>query len=333
MTNGGSGGFGQARIQQLVTDYSYRLAAVNLSQKIARWRSYSPAELAASASVRLPFWVSALLAIGIAYYLARLFWLLVPVGDGVEWTASTAPAAASTSSAVTTDYESIAKAHLFGESSAELNPAPVETVDAPDTRMNLQLRGTVATDDASKAHAIIADGTGNEDVFFINDPIPGGAVLHRVLYDRVILNRGGILETLRLPQQSLGGTAARPGTGSATGRAARALPASVQNLIGQNAARFSDIVRPQPYMPNGQLQGYRVYPGRDRRAFASLGLRPGDLVTEINGMALNNPAQGMEAFSTLSDATQVTLTIERNGQPVALSIDVSQLDARGRARQ
>ena len=75
------------------------------------------------------------------------------------------------------------------------------------------------------------------------------------------------------------------------------------------------------------------FAGRDRRAFASLGLRPGDLVTEINGMALNNPAQGMEAFSTLSDATQVTLTLERNGQPVSLSVDVSQLDNQGRARQ
>ena len=323
----------QARIRQLVTDYSYRLAAVNLSQKIAQWRSYSPAELAASASLRLPFWVSALLAIGIAYYLAQLFWLLIPVGDGVEWTASTVPAVTSTSRGTTTDYDSIAEAHLFGESSADATPAPVETVNAPDTRMNLQLRGTVATDDASQAHAIIADGTGKENVFFIDDPIPGGAVLHQVLPDRVILNRGGILETLRLPQQSVGGTAARPRTGSAANRAARALPTNVQNLMGQNAARFSDIVRPQPYMPNGQLQGYRVYPGRDRRAFASLGLRPGDLVTEINGMALNNPAQGMEAFSTLSDATQVTLTLERNGQPVSLSVDVSQLDNQGRARQ
>ncbi len=323
----------RARIHQLVTDYSYRLAAVNLPQKIAQWRSYSPAELAASASLRLPFWVSALLAIGIAYYLAQLFWLLIPAGDGVEWTASTAPAITSTSRGTNTDYDSIAEAHLFGESSADVTPVPVATVNAPDTRMNLQLRGTVAADDASQAHAIIADGTGKENVFFINDPIPGGAVLHQVLPDRVILNRGGILETLRLPQQSVGGTAARPRTGSAANRAARALPTNVQNLIGQNAARFSDIVRPQPYMPNGQLQGYRVYPGRDRRAFASLGLRPGDLVTEINGMALNNPAQGMEAFSTLSDATQVTLTLERNGQPVSLSVDVSQLDAQGRARQ
>ena len=305
---------------------------MNLSQKIAQWRSYSPAELAASASLRLPFWVSALLAIGIAYYLAQLFWLLIPAGDGVEWTASTAPATTTTPTA-TTDYISIVEAHLFGKSSGDVTPAPVDTVDAPDTRMNLQLRGTVAANDASKAHAIIADGTGKETVFFINDPIPGGAVLHQVFPDRVILNRGGILETLRLPQQSLGGTAATPRASSAANRAARALPTNVQNLIGQNAARFSDIVRPQPYMPNGQLQGYRVYPGRDRRAFASLGLRPGDLVTEINGMALNNPAQGMEAFSTLSDATQVTLTLERNGQPVSLSVDVSQLDDQGRARQ
>ena len=305
---------------------------MNLSQKIAQWRSYSPTELVTSASEYLPFWVSALLPVCIAYYLARLFWLLIPVGNGVEWTASMAPASASAPSAIVADYDSIADAHLFGESSADANPVPVETVDAPDTRLNLKLRGTVATDDQSKAHAIIVGSTGNEDAFFIHDLIPGGAVLHRVLPDRVILNRGGILETLRLPEKSVGAVAGTPRTRSATGRVAPTLPTSVQNLVAPTATGFTDIVRPQPYMPNGQLQGYRVYPGRDRRAFASLGLQPGDLVTEINGMALNIPAQGSEAFSTLSNAAPVTLTVERNGQSISMTVDVAQLYDQSPAR-
>ena len=84
-------------------------------------------------------------------------------------------------------------------------------------------------------------------------------------------------------------------------------------------------------MPNGQLQGYRVYPGRDRRAFASLGLRPGDLVTEINGIRLNNPTQGLEVFSSLANASQVNVTVERNGSPLVLNLDISQLDSAGGA--
>ena len=298
---------------------------MNLSQKIARWRSYSPTELVANASEHLPFWFSALLTVCIAYYLARLFWLLMPVGGGVEWTGSMAPPSTNERSTVAVNYGSIADTHLFGENSVNAEPVPGETVDAPDTRLNLKLKGTVATDDQSKAHAIILDGTGNEDGFFIHDLIPGGAVLHRVLPDRVILNRGGILETLRLPKKSTGAAAGSSITRPATSRVAPTPPTRVQNLAAPTATSFTDVVRPQPYMPNGQLKGYRVYPGRDRRAFASLGLQAGDLVTEINGMALNIPAQGMEAFGTLSNAAPVTLTVERNGEPISMTVDVTQL--------
>lgn len=79
-------------------------------------------------------------------------------------------------------------------------------------------------------------------------------------------------------------------------------------------------------MPNGQLKGYRVYPGRDRRTFAALGLRPGDLVTDINGQPLDDLQSGMEIFRNLGDATQVTVTIERNGSAMVLTLDASQFD-------
>jgi general secretion pathway protein C len=287
-----------------------------------RWTSQSPEQMLASASERLPFWISLLVVALIAYYLARLIWLLYPAGDEFAWSppARTGPGRVA---AQQIDYQSIVGTHLFGKGSDEAIPVPDESVDAPDTRLNLRLRATIAANDPETAHAIIADGSGNEKVYFLKDSVPGGATLHRVHRDRVILNRGGVLESLRLPKEfeSRGGTVAR-----STPRAPAPAP-SVQEVVAKNAATFMEIVRPQPFMPGGQLKGYRVYPGRNRQQFSALGLRPGDLVTEIEGTPLNNPAEAMQTFRSLGDSTTVSLTIERNGQSQSLTIDTSQVGA------
>ncbi len=88
-----------------------------------------------------------------------------------------------------------------------------------------------------------------------------------------------------------------------------------------------EVIRPQPFMPNGQLKGYRVFPGRNRQQFVALGLRPGDLVTQVNGVALNNPAQGMEIFNSLGASSQITVTVERNGRAQELTMDLSQISS------
>jgi len=99
----------------------------------------------------------------------------------------------------------------------------------------------------------------------------------------------------------------------------------MQQMMQDSGGSFTDVLRPQPYMPNGELKGYRVYPGRDRRRFAALGLRPGDLVTDINGQPLNDLQSAAEVFKNMGDSTQLTVTIERNGSPMALTLDTSQL--------
>src|SRR5690606_9822654 len=219
-------------------------------------------------------------------------------------------------------------AHLFGEPAAEVPEAMAATEDsgenAPDTRLNLQLRGAIAAADPGVAHAIIADASGNEKVYFVDDSIPGGVNLHRVHADRVILRRGVELEVLRLPRAGEGTTAAVATSRPAVLRSPPPAEPPAQALAEQGAG-FLDVVRPQPFMPNGQLRGYRVYPGPNRQQFGALGLRPGDLVTEINGIPLNNPAQGMEVFRTLGEATDVTVTVERDGQPQVLTLNLADM--------
>lgn len=300
---------------------------------MSRWSNASPEQLLAKANQHLPFWVSLLLVALIGYYLARIGWLLYPVDAGPLWTPPQVVATQSATPAGNPEsYESIVAAHLFGTASAEVAPEPAETTeDAPDTRLNLKLRATVSADDQEIAHAIIADSSGTEKVYFVKDSIPGGATLHQVQIDRVILNRGGVLEALRLPKD-FDGTASGLGRSTARTSAARGASNSdnnLQQIVASNAANFAQIIRPQPFMPNGQLKGYRVFPGRNRQQFIALGLRPGDLVTEVNGIALNNPAQGMEIFRTLSESSQVTVTVERNGQRQELSLDASDIGSVG----
>jgi len=307
---------------------------VNLPDLMSRWSLQSPEQLVAKASNHLPFWVSLLFVILIGYYLAKIAWLLYPTADEASWTPPVAATRSTSGSADRENYRSIVDTHLFGTANADSAPVVVEeTDDAPDTRLNLKLRATVSAEDQNIAHAIIADGSGKENVYFVRDSIPGGATLHRVHPDRVILNRGGVLEALRLPKEfdgkSAGGT--RSSAAPRTARSTRA--PSVQTLISENAANFNEIIRPQPFMPNGQLKGYRVFPGRNRQQFIALGLRPGDLVTEINGVALNNPAQGMEIFRTLSESSQVTVTVERNGQNQQITLDASKLAEIGKTKR
>ena len=104
-------------------------------------------------------------------------------------------------------------------------------------------------------------------------------------------------------------------------------PNSLQNVVAENLTALSDIIRPTQYRgSDGELAGFRVYPGRNRQKFAALGLRPGDLIKDIDGQSLTDPTQAMKIFQTLDSADQVSVTVERNGQPQVIVLSTSQLD-------
>lgn len=299
---------------------------MNVIHKISTLRAQPVSHWVDSANSRLPGMISVILVIGIAWYLARFVWIMVPVVGEFDWSikpSGTANLSAPFSTTAQVNFRTIVSAHLFG--AAGTAPVTIKAVDAPETRLNLKLRGTIAAGDKKYAHAIIGDGKGKNEVYFVDDAVPGGAILHAVYTDKIILNRAGALETLRLPRTSESSAMpARPVARTTSATSATPAGGSIQQMMQSSGGSFTDILRPQPYMPNGELKGYRVYPGRDRRRFAALGLRPGDLVTNINGQPLNNLQAGMDIFKNLGNATQLTVTIERNGSPMALTLDTSQ---------
>jgi general secretion pathway protein C len=145
-----------------------------------------------------------------------------------------------------------------------------------------------------------------------------------VYSDRVLLNRSGRLETLRLPKE-LAASTGPMGMPSPLPQAAAPAGGSLREVISENASRLTDIVRLAPHVQEGQVVGFRVNPGRDRAAFEALGLQAGDVVTDINGTVLDDPSQGLQVFQSLGETTQANVTVLRDGVPQVLVIDTTQL--------
>src|SRR5258708_36787269 len=79
------------------------------------------------------------------------------------------------------------------------DPSTQDAANARQSNANLVLAGTIATQDPKHGVAIISDG-GPSKVYSVGDNV-GGASLHSVYLDHVILDRNGPLETLLLPRQ------------------------------------------------------------------------------------------------------------------------------------
>jgi general secretion pathway protein C len=301
----------------------------------AKWSDFASmdgAKTLAAANRLLPAWVSLLLVVVIAWQLARIIWMLVPgpaAGDAIQAPPNQiAPQSAATAPA---NAQDIANAHIFGIANSETEqtaqPAVAETDNLRDTRLsNLSLKGTIASTPAENAVAIIADGANEEKVYTIGQPVTAGATLHAVYEDRVVLNENGVLTNLKLPKDFPEGTATVTRRNRTTINRASTNSQSIQSVVARNVSRLADVIRPTPYFVNGQQQGYRVYPGRNRQQFASLGLRPGDLIKDIDGQALSDPSQAMKIFQSMDSADQVSVTVERNGQAQVLVLSTSQLD-------
>ncbi len=303
----------------------------------ANWTDFSSVDggnALATINRVLPPWVSLLLVIAIGWQIARIIWLLVPApatGDAIEAPVNLPVAAAPSGSGA--DVQAIASNHMFGVASEEdTTAAPLPDADdnLSDTRLtNLVLKGTIASAIPEFSVAVIADGNAEQQVYIIGDRVTSGASLHAVYADRVVLNENGALTNLRLPSDFPTASAPVRRATSTTRRTAQQNPNSLQNVVTQNLTKLTDVIRPTPYLVNGQQAGYRVYPGRNREQFAALGLRPGDLIKDIEGQSLTDPTQAMQIFQSLGSAEQVSVTIERNGQAQTIVLRTSQLDLDG----
>jgi general secretion pathway protein C len=211
----------------------------------------------------------------------------------------------------------IVAAHLFGDAA----PTPADG-NAPQTAVQLVLAGVLAVPDAKRGLAIIGPSAAAARLYAVGNAVPGGVKLYSVYSDRVLLDRDGSIESLLLPKKLALASAPPPPTANGMLSPGQRLAALAQG----NGALLGGLVRATPVInpSGGKFSGFRIFPGgrASIATFTQLGLRPGDLVTAVNGTQLDDANRGNEILQTLSSAASATLTVLRNGQSQDLNLNL-----------
>ncbi|KAB7622995.1 type II secretion system protein GspC [Alkalilimnicola sp. S0819] len=275
----------------------------------------------AAALDRTARWSAVVLVALLAWSLARLSWTLLPEPRQVP----PPPAPPSTDAARQgPDFSRLPALHLFGRAERDTEAPAARTIDAPDTRLDLTLRGILYNPNPDKALAIIGAG-GEEQFYGVDDDVPGNAAIEQIQPDRVILRREGRFETLRLPRETLpegsAATRERPATPDAGASQPQAgVLDNYRREILDNPQNITRYLRPEPVVENGRFQGFRINPGPDASVLEASGLQAGDVVTHVDGVELDSMDRGFEMIDTIAQADSLQLTIQRDGRSQTVQV-------------
>lgn len=233
------------------------------------------------------------------------------------------------------DRQPILDRNLFGAKLAgeDLPEAPVEE-DLEETRLPLRLLGTAAADDPKVSTAAIEDkGSREHQVVRIGDRLEKHPSVEIVSIERkrVVLQNGARREELLLDEDAPPSPPARRVARRARTRQDR--PSSrisdrLQKLreraeqaaeSPRSAATLFSDARILPKYENGEMVGIQLSAIKSGSMYERFGFQDGDVITELNGIEINNPAASAKLLSELTQAESFEFTV--NGQKKSIPAD------------
>jgi len=246
-------------------------------------------------------------------------------------------------------YNTIVQRDVFNLTSAPVEVAPVETED-----LKITLLGTSHLTGGGGAFAIFEDQAGSQQLYRQGEAIPGVGKLVQVGKNRVIIDRNGHRVAVEIPKDDVGQPAddqgglperlrrrglrppfirnpmIRPARPAAKAGGIRKVApnqyaidrATVDSNVQNMASLFSQI-RAVPDLQNGASDGFRLSEIQPGSIFQQMGLQDGDVLTQVSGQPIGNPARAMQMLSTLQSRSNITLNVLRNGTPVQISYTIN----------
>lgn len=257
----------------------------------------------------------------------------------------------------TTPAQELTKLHLFGQAGSMTGATLPNARDLPQTTLRLALIGVIFSSNQEKAVAIIQEkeSTTEAAIYRVGDQLPGSSVLREILTDRVILLRAGNHEILLLEDLSStaapgmakktsptvdraarrGETRPRPPSqpreddddegngGNDTGASLNINREDLNERIADLQALASEISA-EVYQVEGAQQGYRLQAGSGSELLGQLGLKSGDILTEVNGMPLNSAGDAMQAYTKAKNEEMIQIQFIRDGKPQTVEYFIGQ---------
>ncbi|MDB4582927.1 hypothetical protein N9164_07230, partial [Draconibacterium sp.] len=131
--------------------------------------------------------------------------------------------------------------------------------------------------------------------------------------DHILINRYGKLERLNLekpvPLKNLAGNqSAGGGTANQS-----ALLRSYKKRYTSNPMALATRFQAIPVQQDGKNIGFKLKALRGESLLKKLNFEPDDVFTAVNGVALKNPFEAIDALKSLATADSISVTFMRNG--------------------
>ena len=247
----------------------------------------------------------------LAWQVARLIWVIVtPVDPVGRWRLPQA-GMGSGAEAMLRGFDP------FFRLSAAAPGAPATVV----TPLQLTLFGTRLDGASGRGAAIIAGADNVQASYSVGEEVAPGVTLKQVAFDHVVLVRGGRDETLFIDQSAAAAAITRPGT--AVGAAAPAGGEAAAPDAPITAARLRGEIGFIPRIDGGKVSGLVVRPQGDGMLFRKIGLKEGDIVTQIGGRPISGPADVEALQSQFAKGGNISLTVERGADVLPLVVSVA----------
>ncbi|PID47075.1 MAG: hypothetical protein CSB47_01075 [Proteobacteria bacterium] len=307
--------------------------------------------------VKLPGILTLLMVITLGVTLANLLWMILTPPTAVAEAASLrSPDQAITTSRKENYGKLIADQHIFG-AAPKATPKAIKAPSTPKkvapkiTNLNLKLTGIIASKTGLGGFAMLSYNGKNQEVYKLGDAIPkqeegkarelNGVFLTFIGDKYVLVDNNGTEQKVELPELGSGksGASARSKTPQTSSTRLKPRPISsntntpkspsgggqipslteLRDKALQDPSVLMSVVTPSIVRKNGEVAGIRVYPGSNRRLFRQLGLKNGDIITQVNGILIDSPNKGMEIFQQLSGASSLSITVLRGGNEHTLN--------------
>ncbi|WP_033075603.1 type II secretion system protein N [Sphingopyxis sp. MWB1] len=261
-----------------------------------------------------PMLIVAVLALLLAWQAVRLLWtLIVPLSPLGAWEPATAQIASPSE-----------RRALFTALDPFFRSGPSGPASANVTALGLTLFGVNMNEATGGGSAIIAGEDEVQNSYAVGDEVAPGVRLVGVAFDHVLLDRGGVRETLFLdqsgeapvatPATSLPAPTPEPGTGNDSAAAAggELTPAALRSGVG-----FA------PRSEEGRVTGLVVQPQGDGATFRAAGLRPGDVIRGVNGRPVASAGDAAALANQFVPGARLSLEVERGASVVPVAIILS----------
>lgn len=248
-----------------------------------------------------------ILVLLLAIQAIRLVWLVVtPLGPMGDWQ--------------TRDVQILSpqsRLSLFSNFDPFFRSGPAASANVV-TSLQLTLFGVRMNEGSGLGSAILAGPDGVQESYAVGDEIMSGVKLNTVLFDHVIIDRGGVMESLYLdqsiPAKTVGAEGDRNGQSSA--------PAEASTGNMPTAEMIASAFDLSPRNADGKVTGIVVSPRGESALFRAAGFQDGDIIVSVNGQPVSSTSDIATLKRQIIPGARLSLEVERGADTVPIAMNM-----------